>query len=201
MISRRAFAAYLAGGAAVASALLLPGWWQISGPGAAPPLPRLPLPLGEMSFSMQDHTGAEVTPQGLVGKPSLVFFGYTFCPDVCPTTLSDISTWLSGLGADAARLNAVFITVDPGRDTLPAMAQYMQHFHPAISGWRGSLAETDKAVAGFRASYMLGEGADYAVEHTSSVFLFKADGRLAALIDLHEDRAQAVAKIQRVLQR
>ncbi|MCF6272426.1 MAG: SCO family protein [Rhodobacteraceae bacterium] len=201
MISRRAFITYLGAGTALLGGVLALGWWQVDGPGADRPLPAaLPLPLSEMSFAMQDHTGADVSPQGLVGKPSLVFFGYTFCPDVCPATLSDISRWLSELGPDAAQLNTVFITVDPARDTQKAMAQYMGYFDPAIRGWRGSLAETDKAVAGFRASYELGEGPDYAVNHTSSVFLFQADGRFAATLDLHEDPAQALAKIRRVME-
>ncbi len=200
MISRRSVAAYLGGGAALAGGVLALGWWQVDGPGAKNPAPLLPLPLSEMSFSMQDHTGKEVTPQGLLGKASLVFFGYTFCPDVCPTTLSDITVWLNELGEDAALLNAIFITVDPERDTQAAMAQYMGYFHPDIRGWRGSLAETDKAIAGFNASYSLGEGEDYTVEHSSSVFLFQPDGRLAAMIDLHEDREQGLAKIRRVLQ-
>ncbi len=200
MISRRTIAGYLAGSVALAGAVLAIGWWQVDGPGAAPAAPLRPLPLSEMSFSMQDQSGAEVSPRGLIGKPSLVFFGYTFCPDVCPTTLSDISTWLTELDAGAEQLNAVFITVDPARDTVAAMAQYIGYFHPALQGWTGSKAETDHAVADFRASYTLGEGPDYAVDHTSGVFLFQADGRFAGVIDLHEDRAQAVAKVERLLQ-
>ena len=180
---------------------LVIGWWQVDGPGAEPSIGRRPLPLTEMSFALTDHEGIPVGPKTLVGQPSIVFFGFTFCPDVCPTTLSDISGWLDELGADAERLNTIFISVDPGRDTVDAMAEYVSYFHPAIRGWTGPEPEIARAADGFRASYerVPTEGGDYKMNHTASVFLFNAEGRFVSTIDYHEPREIAVPKIRRAM--
>lgn len=190
----------LAGIGALVFTLFL-GWWQVDGPGTDPGADPRPLTLSEMDFSLTDHDGNRVGPQDLTGQPSMVFFGYTSCPDVCPTTLADISDWLDGLGADAGRLNAVFITVDPERDTAAAMAEYVGYFHPTIRGWTGPLPEIDKAIAGFRATYrkVSVEGGGYAMDHTSSVFLFDAEGRFVTTIDYHEPREFALPKIRRAM--
>ena len=193
-------------GAAIASMLaiaLFIGWWRVDGPGAPEPVAQRPLPLTQMEFQMTDQSGAIVGPATLLGNTSMVFFGFTYCPDVCPTTLSDISGWLDDLGDDVADMNVVFMTVDPERDSVAAMAEYVSYFHPAIQGWSGTLEETAQAVAGFRASYekVATEGGDYTKNHTASVFLFDAEGQFASTIDYHEQREFAVPKIRRVLAR
>lgn len=96
--------------------------------------------------------------------------------------MSDISGWLDDLGDEVADLNVVFITVDPERDTVDAMADYISYFHPAIQGWSGTLDTTARAAAGFRARYekVATEGGDYAMNHTASVFLFDAEGSFPA---------------------
>jgi len=109
---------------AVVVALFI-GWWQVDGPGAQLAPGKRSLPLTQMEFSLTDQDGKDVGPQSLLGQPSLVFFGFTYCPDVCPTTLSDISLWLEELGPEAKDLNAVFISVDPQRDTVEAMADIL----------------------------------------------------------------------------
>lgn len=189
------------GGVAGATAYMLGlGWWQSrSREGAGPAL--LPLPVAEMAFSLTDHRGNRVTPADWVGQPTLAFFGFTWCPDVCPTTLSDISLWLDELGADADRLNVVFITVDPERDTGPVLSDYLASFDPRITGITGPVAEVERAVAGFRARFekVPRDGGDYTMNHTAGVFLFDADGRFASIIDYHEDRRFALPKIRRVL--
>jgi protein SCO1 len=131
-----------------------------------------------------------------------VFFGFTYCPDVCPTTLSDISGWLDDLGNEANEMSVVFITVDPERDTFDAMSEYVGYFHPAIRGWTGEDEEIAKAVRGFRASYerVPTEGGGYTMNHTASVFLFDAAGRFVTMIDYHEPREFAVPKIRRALE-
>jgi len=179
------------------------GWWQVDGPGAPEPIAQRPLPLTQMEFQMADQDGATVGPATLLGNPSMVFFGFTYCPDVCPTTLSDISGWLDDLGDDVAAMSIVFITVDPERDTVAAIAEYVSYFHPAIQGWSGTLEDTAQAAAGFRASYLkvATEGDDYTMNHTASVFLFDAKGEFATTIDYHEQREFAVPKIRRVLAR
>ncbi|MEM5469794.1 MAG: SCO family protein [Paracoccaceae bacterium] len=155
-----------------------------------------------MAFQMTDQDGETVGPATLLGSPSLVFFGFTYCPDVCPTTLSDISGWLDDLSDEAAQLKVIFITIDPARDSGTALADYVGSFHPAIQGWSGTPEETERAVAGFRASYekVAIEDGDYTMNHTASVFLFAADGQFVTTVDYHEPREFAVPKIRRVLE-
>jgi len=180
------------------------GWWQVDGPGAARPAgpsPKLPRPLSEMDVTLTDHRGRRVTISDWVGRPSLVFFGFTYCPEVCPTTLSDISLWLDGLGAEADLLNVALITVDPERDTIAALADYLTYFDPRITGYTGTPKEIARVAEAFRVRVErrpLGED-DYTMDHTSGVLLFRADGRFGSIIDYHEDRASALPKIRRVL--
>ena len=194
---------YVAASIGVLAVTLLAGWWQVDGPGAPKPTNGRPLPLNRMAFSLTDHEGRSVRPESLMGRASLIFFGFTWCPDVCPTTLSDISGWLDGLGEDGDRLNVIMITVDPARDTVQTLAEYVGHFHPAIRGWTGTKAEVAQAVEGFRAKFerIPIEGGGYTMNHTAGVFLFDADGKLASVIDPHEPRQFALPKIRRVLDR
>jgi protein SCO1/2 len=154
-----------------------------------------------MDFQLTDHEGRTVGPDNLIGRASLIFFGFTFCPDVCPTTLSDISSWLDDLGADAARLNVVFITVDPDRDTVEAMADYIGYFHPAIRGWTGTADQIARAADGFRVRYdkVPTDSGNYTINHTATVFSFAATGAFSGTIDYHEPREFAVPKIRRAL--
>ena len=131
-MNRNALLTYGAMAVGALALTLLAGWWQVDGPGAMTLQSKRPLPLTGMAFRMSDQNGESVGPETLSGKPSLVFFGFTYCPDVCPTTLSDISGWLDDLGEDVAEMNVVFITVDPERDTEAVMAEYISFFHPAI---------------------------------------------------------------------
>lgn len=176
------------------------GWWRVDGPGAsAGHAPARPLPLPEMNFRLTDHEGKTVGPNSLVGRPTMVFFGFTYCPDICPTTLSDISGWLDELGNMTEELNVIFITVDPERDTVQTMAEYVGYFHPAIRGWTGPETQIARAVEGFRARYqrVMIEGANYTMNHTASVFLFDATGYFVSAIDYHEPKEFAVPKIRR----
>jgi protein SCO1/2 len=179
------------------------GWWRVDGPGAPSPAGQRPAPLSAMDFQLTDHEGRAVGPQVLIGRPSMVFFGFTYCPDICPTALSDISGWLDDLGAEAEEMNVVFITVDPERDTVEAMAEYVGYFHPAIRGWTGTPDQIARAAEGFRVSYekVPVEGGDYTMNHTASVFLFDAEGHFVSTIDYHEPREFAVPKIRRALNR
>ncbi|MBI1495441.1 SCO family protein [Halocynthiibacter styelae] len=161
----------------------------------------LPLPLDQMSFNLTRHDGAPTGPEQLVGRPAMVFFGFTYCPDICPTTLADIADWLHELGPEAEQLNVVFITVDPERDTVPIMRDYVGYFHPLVQGWTGTPDQIARAAGDFRVRYEkvpLG-GGDYTMNHTAGVFLFDETGRFATLIDYHEPREFAVPKIRRVL--
>ncbi len=177
------------------------GWWQVDGPGADDPAGTRPLPLTSMDFQLTDHQGNAVGPGSLADRASLVFFGFTFCPDVCPTTLSDISGWLDDLEQDAERLNVVFITVDPERDTVAAMAEYLGYFHPAIRGWTGTPDQIARTAQDFRVTYekVATKNGDYTMNHTSGVFLFDRAGQFVSTIDYHEPREFAVPKIRRAL--
>ncbi|WP_298498411.1 SCO family protein [uncultured Maritimibacter sp.] len=199
---RRTILRYGAAGAGALLFALFVGWWQVDGPGSPEPEGQRPLALSAMDFSLADHEGNEVGPETLIGRPAMVFFGFTYCPDVCPTTLSDISGWLDDLGDEANEMSVVFITVDPERDTVDAMSEYVGYFHPAIRGWTGKDEEIAKAVRGFRASYerVPTEGGGYTMNHTASVFLFDAAGRFVTMIDYHEPREFAVPKIRRALE-
>lgn len=200
-MQRRRFLQYGAAGVGAFGLMLLVGWWRVDGPGAPEPVEKWPVPLSAMEFTLTDHEGTEVGPDTLLGRPSMVFFGFTYCPDVCPTTLSDISSWLHELGNDAERLHIIFITIDPERDTAAAMARYVENFHPSIRGWTGPEYQIASAVKGFRAYYekVPTEGSNYTMDHTAGVFLFNAEGRFVTVIDYHETREAAVPKIRRAL--
>ncbi|WP_322895558.1 MULTISPECIES: SCO family protein [unclassified Yoonia] len=201
-MQRRTFLGYGAAGLGACGLTFLAGWWQVDGPGAPEQAAERPLALTQMDFRLTDHENQPVGPETLAGRTALVFFGFTYCPDVCPTTLADISGWLDALGADAGRLNVVFITVDPARDTVAAMADYVGYFHPAIRGWTGPPAQIARAAAGFRATYQKvpADNGDYTMNHTASVLMFDVTGRFAGTIDYHEPREFALPKIRRVLQ-
>ena len=102
------------------------------------------------AFELVDQRGATVTEADLQGHPSALFFGYTNCPDVCPTTLFEASVWMERLGADAAELEIFFVTVDPERDTPELLAEYLQAFDPRITGLTGSREAVDEIIEGYR---------------------------------------------------
>ncbi|MGR3462934.1 MAG: SCO family protein [Roseovarius sp.] len=200
-MQRRRFLQYGAAGVGALGLTLIVGWWRVEGPGAPEPAGQRPVSLSAMNFRLTDHEGNEVGPETLIGRPTMVFFGFTYCPDVCPTTLSDISGWLVEMGEEAEQMNVIFITVDPERDTVETMAEYVGYFHPAIRGWTGPEDEIARAAEGFRASYekVPTEGGDYTMNHTASVFLFDGEGRFVTMIDYHEPREFAVPKVRRAL--
>jgi protein SCO1/2 len=152
-------------------------------------------------FELQSTTGETVTNEDFLGKPHLIFFGFTHCPEICPTTLYETTGWMDALGKDAEKLNAYFITVDPERDTQEVLSNYMSPFGERIIGLTGSLEEMDKAAKGYHVYYKkvpLDDG-DYTMDHTASVFLMKADGSFQGMIAFGEDGDIALEKIRRLL--
>jgi protein SCO1/2 len=150
-------------------------------------------------FTLTDTTGATVTEAALQGHPSALFFGYTFCPDVCPTTLSDMTTWLSQLGPAGDRLKVYFITVDPERDTKEQMATYLQAFDPRIVGLTGSRPAIDQMLKAYRIySRKVGSGESYTMDHTASVYLLDATAHFAGTVDYQEKAEVALAKLKRL---
>jgi protein SCO1 len=163
--------------------------------------PDLPIQLSIMDWRLTDHLGQPVGPGDWQGRPVMVFFGFTWCPDVCPTTLIDISDWLEALGGEADPLVVALITVDPARDTPEVLADYVANFDPRIVGLTGSADDIARAAAAFRVTYekVPRDDSDYTMTHTAGVFLFGRDGRFVGIIDFHEDRRFALPKIRRAL--
>lgn len=132
-------------------------------------------------FSLVDTKGNAVNDAAFRGKIMLVYFGFTYCPDICPTELQAISSALDLLGSQAQGVAPLFITVDPARDTPAVMADYLSHFHPAIMGLSGSPAAIADAAARYKVYYRKIEdeesGAPYTVDHLSVVFLMDGQGR------------------------
>lgn len=183
--------------AALAMALTGFGWWAI-GPEARQAL--APVEVGRGPYRLETTTGQTFTQDSLTGRPSLVFFGFTHCPDVCPTTLGDIALWQDALGPRAADLRVIFITVDPARDTLPLLRDYIGWL-PGAVGVSGSQAETDAALQAFRAfaRKLPLTGEDYTMEHSASVLVFNAKGRFIGTIPYQSPPEAAVAKITEAL--
>jgi protein SCO1 len=149
-------------------------------------------------FTLVDDTGATVTEKNIAGKPYVMYFGYTFCPDVCPTTLLDLSRWIKKLGPDADRLNYVFVTVDPERDTVQSMHAYLSSFDKHIRGYSGTPAEIAQIAKEYRVYYkkVPTEDGGYTMDHTAVLYLMGPDGKLVTAIPYQEDDASAIAKLK-----
>jgi protein SCO1/2 len=152
-------------------------------------------------FRLEDQNGKAVTDADMKGKPFLVFFGYTHCPDVCPTTLFDMSQLMKALGPDADRTNALFITVDPERDTQQVMKDYLSNFDPHLRGLTGDRAAIDAAIKAYRvyAKKVPLEKGDYTMDHTAVVYLMDKNGRFVAPFDVSRTPAAEAADLRRYL--
>src|SRR5271155_1078362 len=140
-------------------------------------------------FSLTAPDGATVTDQTYRGKWLLVYFGYTSCPDSCPTALFEIATALKKLGPDAATLQPIFITIDPQRDTPEVMGEYSQSFDPRIVGLTGTPQQIDAVTQAYGAYFMqrqTGPGArDYLMDHSIYIYLMNPHGEFARAFDTH----------------
>jgi len=151
-------------------------------------------------FRLTSHTGETVDNARLAGKPYLAFFGFTHCPDVCPTTLFELTDLMKELGPAADRFNAIFVTVDPERDTQDLLARYMTSFDERILALRGTREETDavvKAFAAFARKVPM-EGGEYTMDHTAGVYVMDGEGRFAGMLDMHESRDVRLQKLRRI---
>jgi protein SCO1/2 len=152
-------------------------------------------------FQLTDQHGNAVTDKSLKGKPTLIFFGYTHCPDVCPTSLFEISEVLRALGKDSDKVNAVFISVDPERDTQAAMKDYLSSFDPHLEGLSGDPAETAKVITSYRvyAKKVPTKDGDYTMDHTALIYLMDRDGRFVSPFNLKRTPEEAAADLKRYL--
>jgi protein SCO1 len=152
-------------------------------------------------FQLTDQAGQGVTDQSLKGRPTLIFFGFTHCPDVCPTSLFEISEVLRAMGKDADRVNAWFVSVDPERDTAAAMKDYLSSFDPHLKGLTGNPEAVTKVLTAYRVyarKVPLKDG-DYTMDHTALIYLMDKDGRFVAPFNLKRSPEDAAADLKRYL--
>jgi protein SCO1 len=153
------------------------------------------------SFQLTDQSGATVTEKSLQGRPTLIFFGFTHCPDVCPTALFEISEILRAMGKDADRVNAYFISVDPERDSEAAMKDYLSSFDPHLKGLTGNPDAVAKVLSAYRvyAKKVPLKDGDYTMDHTALTYLMDRDGRFVAPFNLNRTPDEAAADLKKYL--
>ena len=183
-------AAFVAGAAAIAAVVVF----------ALPSGHTQPSAVGG-PFRLLDQDGRQRTDADFRGKPFLVFFGFTHCPDICPTTLFEMSEVLRRLGPDAANTAVLFISVDPERDTPEKLKEYLSSFHPRIVGLTGSpqeIAEVEKTYRVYAKKIPL-DGGGYTMDHSAIVYLMDKDGRFVAPFNLKRTADEAAADLRRRL--
>ncbi|HZO45930.1 MAG TPA: SCO family protein [Xanthobacteraceae bacterium] len=152
-------------------------------------------------FELTDQNGRTVTERDLKGRPFLVFFGFTRCPDICPTTLFEVSEIMRALGKDADRVGALFITVDPERDTPAALKDYLSSFDPHLAGLTGEPAAVAAVAKAYRVYFKkvpLDQGG-YTMDHTAIVYLMDKDGRFVSPFNLKRTTEALAADLRRYL--
>jgi protein SCO1 len=152
-------------------------------------------------FQLTDQGGATFNEKDLQGRPTLIFFGFTHCPDVCPTSLFEISEVLRAMGKDADRVNALFISVDPERDTAAAMKDYLSSFDPHLKGLTGDAASVQKVITEYRvyAKKVPLKDGDYTMDHTALIYLMDRDGKFVAPFNLNRKPEEAASDLKRYL--
>lgn len=142
-----------------------------------------PIELGG-PFKMVDHTGREVSEADFRGRPMLLYFGFTYCPDVCPTELGGMAAAVAELGDEGDAVQPVFVTVDPERDTPEQMAGYVGLFHPRMVGLTGSADQVAAMARAWRIYYAKAQdpqASEYTMDHSGFVYLMGADGQLVSI--------------------
>lgn len=169
-------------------------WYRMRSPAAAP---------YGVPFNLMSTAGQQVTEQSLRGKPSAVFFGFTHCPEVCPTTLYELDGWLTELGDDGKGIQAWFVTVDPERDTPEMLADYVGAVSERIAGVSGSPDEIATMLKGFGiySRKIETDDGDYTMDHTASILLLDSRGRFFGTIAYGESSKSAIEKLRRLVER
>ncbi len=151
-------------------------------------------------FALVDHDGRDITEAAFAGGPTLVFFGFTHCPEVCPTTLFEMNGWIKALGPDGERIRAYFVTVDPQRDTPDVLRDYVTSVSDRVIGISG---DPDKVSAYVKQANIFARKVptgddDYTMDHTATVFLLDNEGKLFGTIAWGEATDTAIAKLKRL---
>ena len=153
-------------------------------------------------LQLTDHTGKRRSLADFQGKVVVLFFGYTHCPDVCPTTLGELSVALKRLGADAAKVQVLFVTLDPARDTPAVLAQYVPSFNPTFLGMTGTEEEIAQVAKAFKVFYKKQESSSksgYSMDHSANTYILDTQGRLRLLFGFGSGAAPLVHDIQALL--
>jgi len=153
-------------------------------------------------FTLVDHTGAPITEAAFDGHPSMIFFGFTHCPDVCPTSLAEAGVWLDALGAQGDDISVYFVTVDPDRDTVEAMSAYLSVFDPRITGITGPVADVYAMLDAYRVFYEKlepDENGNYNMQHTASFYLLDEEGNFSGIIGYDEGQESALQKMRELI--
>ncbi len=176
--ARRGLIIFLVGGAILAAVAVFDYWWIGMGPTAQ----MSPVAIGG-PYTLTDQNGKVRHPEDFKGRLTLVYFGYTFCPDACPTALSAMSAALDELGPKGEGVQPLFITVDPARDTVEAMKIYAENFHSRLIALTGTPQETAVAARAYKVYYQKvqpKEGGDYLMDHSSYIYLMDREGKYLA---------------------
>ena len=152
-------------------------------------------------FKLIDQDGKPITDADMKGKPFLVFFGYTHCPDICPTALFELSEIMHAMGKDADRLSALFITVDPERDTPAVIKDYLSSFDPHLRGATGDAPAIEQVEKAYRvyAKKVPTKNGDYSMDHSAVVYLMDKEGRFVAPFNLKRRPAEAADALRKYL--
>ena len=170
---------------------------------SAPPAPELPvLPIGG-DFELTNHDGQPFALSSLRGKVVLIFFGYSSCPDACPTTLSKLSSVARRLGDDRSKIQALYVSVDPDRDTPPVLKADMENFSIGALGLTGKKDDIDKVVKQYAAAYEIvptpESAAKYTISHTTSVYALDTQGRVRKTFAYEATVDEVVTGIREIL--
>jgi protein SCO1/2 len=182
---------WIAAGIAAAAAVIVGSIWTVEH------LAPKPGSIGG-PFVLVDTNGQRVTDRDLAGKPTVIYFGFTYCPEVCPTTLAAMGQWIHALGADADKLNFAFVSIDPERDTPSQMKLYLSSFDPHIRGLTGTSAQIARITGEYRVyvQKIPLAGGSYTMDHSSAVYLMDRQDRFVGVIAYQEPPGQAVKQLQ-----
>lgn len=174
------------------------------GPSQGPPFHATDLTGSELGagFELTDHTGKQRKLSDFLGKVVVIFFGYTQCPDVCPTNMTTMAEVMRLLGEDSAKVQILFVTVDPERDTPALLAQYVPSFHPTFLGLYGDTKQTAAVAKEFRVFYQKQPGSTqstYTIDHSAGSYVFDPKGHIRLYLKHGEAAVNVAADLKRLV--
>lgn len=153
------------------------------------------------AFSMTNHLGKAVTEKDYLGKPLALFFGFTYCPDICPTTLTRLTELMGKLGPDADKLQVILVSVDPERDTPEILKSYLSSFDRRFAALTGTAEQLASFAQGYRFHYekVPQKSGDYTIDHSAGIYLYDAAGVFVGTLDPHESDSVVISKLRLLL--